>query len=250
LLLPILRGFAAAAIAELAVLPLSAQTHPDFGGVWLVDMARKDAREVYAELRVIEQTPEPMQLTMVDYGAMWTGGAFRAVVRFTPWTYRFGSWGPRRGRPGSTEPITRARWSGDDLVLVKTPGQPAGHTWVWKISDDRAEVVQHETAQSWDSDFSVRPPEGGRTYLRRAQGPVRMDSIGRLDAALGRIVTEFIPMTISIAPDRREMRATCLEHDCMIVELRSGVEVGSRPLPRGSTASIPIPAEGIIKPVP
>src|SRR5687767_354401 len=122
------------ALAQSTTSALTSQTTPNFSGVWLLDMTRKDAREAFAEVRVVDQAAEEVRLTMIDYGAMWVEGAFRGVVRFTPWTYRFGSWGPRRGGPSSTQPITRARWSENDLVLVKSPGESFGHTWLWRTS--------------------------------------------------------------------------------------------------------------------
>jgi len=157
--------------AVLVLLPVAvtAQSRPDFTGVWVLDAGRKDARDVYGELRVIQQTGEAVRLTMVDFGSAWIQGSFRGVVRFVPWTFPLGWWAPRRGPEDAQQPLARGRLAGGRLVLAKASAQGnADFVWVWSLAGDGSQFVHQETEQSWDSDFDARPPEGGRTYFLHA----------------------------------------------------------------------------------
>jgi len=213
-----------------------AQAPPDVSGVWVLDASRKDAREVYGELRVVEQDEHEVRVTMVDYGTAWIGGGFRPVLRIVPWTYRFDRWAPRRGGPDSTQPVTRARWSGERLVLAKTPGESFGHVWVWGLDAAAGELRQQETNQTWDSDFTQKDAEGGRTYFLRG---------GELERAGVEASREIV---IGVDEAARELVVSCPRYDCVLVELLSGRRVGSRPLARGAPERVPLMSEAVVEP--
>jgi hypothetical protein len=219
---------------------LSAQSAPDFSGVWILDLDRTDdVRDMYGEIRVIRQTEKQISLTMVDYGAAFVDGAYRKVVRLVPWTFRFGRWGPRRGPADSKQPRTRAEWSGQHLVLAKSTFSGNGEfVWVWDRSDRT--LTHIETRKTWDNDFQARPAEGIQTYFlsTHANDPALL-SLG------AKLKTDIV---VNVTEDISAIQVQCPTQNCTVVILDNGTRVGSRPLPKGQMMTLPLESEVIIQP--
>ena len=244
-----------AAWAVLACLPAIgvAQSRPDFTGAWVLDAAGHGSRDVYGELRVIRQTNDAVHVTMVDYGSAWIEGSFRGVVRLVPWTFPFGWWAPRRGTEESEQPLAHARRTGDRLVLAKATAHGNGDfVWVWSLSGDGAALLQQETDQRWDADFDARPPAGVRTSFQRAslEDTVSSASIRARLARLARTMPVAAEITVRVAGDLTTLLVSCPRQECRIVEMDSGVQVGSRVLARGTVGVIPVHREARIEPQP
>jgi hypothetical protein len=252
------RSAACCALAALlAVLfappPASGQAAESFDGVWVLDPARKTALDVYGEMRIVDASDDAVRLTMIDYGSAWIEGSFRGVVRLVPWTFPFGRWAPRRGGEESRQPLARARSLGDGVVLAKRTEYGNGDfVWVWSVGGAGDELLHRETDRTWDADFSVRPPEGIRSYFLRASGQdsTRAGSLpGRL-AGLAEIIPLVDEIQLRVSPDAATLLVTCPRQECRIVELESGVRVSERPLPRGEVGVIAAHSEAIVEPIP
>lgn len=228
------------------------QVAAGFAGVWVVDRERSDARDIYGELRVIDERDEEVRLTIVDYGSAWIAGAFRDAVHVLSWRFRFDRWGPRRGPSDSKQPRTIARASGAQLVLAKSTFSGNGNfVWVWSLDAAGRELFQQESGRSWDSDFITRPPQGLRTrFVRTAPQDPSLALLRRRVEGSASVVSE--PSMIVVRPnaDASALLVECPEHDCTIVRLESGRRAGSRPLPRGVVGTLPLDAEAMIQPVP
>jgi hypothetical protein len=239
--------------ALLMLLPalLSAQSGDRFGGVWVLDPSRRDAGDVYGELRVVEASNRDVRVTMVDYGSAWTQGAFRGVVRFVPWTFPHDRWAPRRGPEESQQPLARARRAAGKLVLAKATAHGNGDfVWVWSHSPDGQELLHQGTDQRWDADFEARPAEGKRIHFRRAAADDSLSEVslrGRLSDLAGSIPVTM-DIIVRLSPAGTAFLVSCPHQECRVVELESGVEVNSRPLRMGSVGVIPLHSEARIEP--
>jgi hypothetical protein len=241
------------AASTLASAQTSAPAPTTFAGVWALDAARKSRLDVYGEVRLVEASETEIRLTMVDYGSAWVAGAFRGVVRLVPWTFTFGRWAPRRGGEESRQPLARARSAEPGLVLAKRTVYGNGDfVWVWTVDGEGNQLVHHETDQPWSADFTARPPEGNRSYFLRAS-PSDSAAASSLAARLAQLAGS-IPVVdeihVRLSADLQTLLVSCPMQDCRIVELESGRQVGSRPLPRGTIARVPIHTEGIVQPEP
>jgi hypothetical protein len=232
---------------------LVAQSPSPFSGIWVLDPARKGPLDVYGEVRVVEQRADDVLVTMVDYGSAWIEGAFRPVVRLVPWTFPFGHWAPRRGGPDSQQPLARSRLTGEGLVLAKRTVYGNGDfVWVWRLGEGGGELAHRGTDQPWDADFGARPPEGRPDWFLRATlaDSTSAGSLQQRIAALAPISPASPEIVMRLTSDATTFFVTCPRQNCRIVELSSGRRVGERPVPMGSTASIPVHTEVIIEPVP
>ncbi len=226
---------------------------PDVRGVWVLDPVHAGPGDVYGELRIVEQPGDAIRLTMVDWGQAWIDGAFRDVVRLTPWTFPLGRWAPRRGAEDGPQPLARARQTGDRLVLAKSTAHGTGDfVWVWRVAHDGCGLLHTETARAWDADFAARPPEGRPLCFQAALSD---DSAAEASVASrlrklehsGRVAAGI---DVRVTADRSALRITCPHQDCRIVRLEAGVRTGTRPLARGTTAQLPVHSEAVIEPVP
>jgi hypothetical protein len=235
-----------------APLPALAQSAAPFDGVWVLDHARRNALDVYGEVRVVDASEDAVRLTMIDYGAAWIEGAFRGVVRVVPWTFPVGHWAPRRGGEESRQPLARARLTSDGLVLAKRTVYGNGDfVWVWNAGADGGELTHRGTDQPWDADFAVRPPEGIRFHFLRASGDsASVTGLPRRVSDLAGSIPLVDEIVVRVSADAASLLVTCPRQNCRIVELESGVTVGSRPVPRGTVGVIPIHSEAIVEPAP
>ena len=143
----------------------SAQTHPDFSGVWSVDVSRSSAR-AYGQVRVVTQTPDVVQMVAIQRSSpfrdSWVASGAKYVPEFdiVPWKFRLNRFGPRRGGDTSHEPLTQARWEGDSLVAFK---QIEAHSfvWIWTLVDERHMLAESFDRVSPQFDFK-RASLGGR----------------------------------------------------------------------------------------
>jgi hypothetical protein len=241
-----------AVVLCLSSVGVGAQREHDYSGLWVLDVDRTDARDVYGEIRLVHQSQREIRLTIVDYGGAWIEGAFRQVVAIRPWVFRIGSWGPRRGPPDSKQPRTIARWSGQEIVLAKSTFSGVGEfVWVWSVNADGAELVQRGTRRSWDSDFEKRPAEGQeiRFRLTSADEPA-ITSLGQRLARSGNVVTVPTEILVNVNTEATAVLVQCPKQDCTIADIENGARVRRRSLPREQVASIPTGLEVNIEPVP
>jgi hypothetical protein len=127
----------AAFIVVAAATASVAQAPPDLTGTWRMDVPASDHEHAFHGQRLeIRQSPE-----LVRIDAYWTDETGR--TQFLPWDLRIGRFGPRRGGDHSRAPLVQARWNGQKLIMVKSPGQ--GNSAIWILSRPEPDTLIIET---------------------------------------------------------------------------------------------------------
>jgi hypothetical protein len=198
-----------------------AQASGAFSGLWILDTTRQEINDVYGEIRIVRQTQEQVDVTMVDYGAVWADGAFTSVVNIIPWTFRFDRWGPRRGPADSKEPITRARWNGPQLILEKSTFSGNGNfTWTWNLKAGGTEIHHQKTAH----------------FVRSSPGVPAVPAVGAR-------------INVRVKDDLTAVLVDCPEQDCRIIEIVNAARTPARPLSQAQAATLPLDRMFLVEPV-
>jgi hypothetical protein len=229
-----------------------AQSGRSFSGLWILNIDPDDSQDVYGEVRFVRQSQDEIQMTIVDYGSGWFDDTFRDIVSIRPWTFRFGRWGPRRGAADSKQPRTRARWSGEDLVLAKQTFSGAGEfVWVWTTNAPATELIQRQTGRTWDEDFESRRAEGVETRFVRASvdDPALASMAQRMRRSRG-LISVPADIVIKFNPEATAILVQCPQQDCSVAEIDAGARGRRRPIPRGQIVAVPIDVESVVEPVP
>jgi hypothetical protein len=229
-----------------------AQTEPVLSGAWVLDSSGGAAGDTYGELRIVRQNADGLQLMMVDYGTAWLGGTFRAVLRVMPWTFRYDSWAPRRGGRTSSQPRTRARWSGRTLVLGKLTERGTGDfVWSWNISDDGRRLIHRQGATGWSDGAQDAEARGDSVSFRRVpRGSESGPAFGTLVERLRAAVPSAGEIAVRVNPDASGLIVSCPASDCRIVQFQSGAQTGASRLMRGESLPLSLDAEVRVEPLP
>jgi hypothetical protein len=232
----------------LAITPARAQQRPDFNGVWHIDVSRSE-RDVYGQLRIITQHDTAIEMTALqysDYSRAWN------VI---PWTFRINRWGPRRGGERSREPIVQARWDGDRLIAVKSPGESYSVLWIWSLAADGREMFVD--AVGWTSlprDFDFKESSIPAAYARNRFVYVKKSADACADCAF--IVDErgvhADDGAHAVAFQLRgnfELNVMCRVAECALMEIVKGRRDPPRTRAAGGSATIPLSAQTVIEAV-
>ena len=226
----------------------SAQNTPDFSGVWVIDPARSDLRNVYGQMRLVRQTTDAVHVTVVH----GTGFGSSPTVSFIPWQYRIGRWGPRRGGEQSREPLARAQWDGGTLVTAKAPGTHYSVLQAWRLAADGKEMIVQGVSKevSFSFDFKVgnlprRYFGDGHVYVREPEVPTCADctfSLRRDGVRWGASLTES-PFVFHLLDDASAVRMTCKAAECVVTEIVRGRRTSPRVVSEGQTTTIPLSSD-------
>jgi hypothetical protein len=244
----------AALVAMLVISPCmaAAQTEPALSGVWVLDSTGEATGDAYGEVRIVRQGDDGLRLSMIDYGTAWVGGAFRNVVRVMPWTFRYDSWGPRRGGSTSSQPRTKARWNGGTLVLGKLTERGTGDfVWLWNLSEDARRLTQRQGAASWSEVTHETVVQGeSLSFLRASHEDAATSSLPSLMDRLRAVLPAAGEILVRVNIDEASVTVSCPAHDCKIVQFQFGRQTGARALRRGEPLALSIDAEIRVEPLP
>ena len=146
----------------------SAQSVPDFSGIWMSDTSRSENADASGSLYVIKQTADAVDIVIFQRQA-----GFVPQTTINPWKYRFGRFGPRRGGADSREARTQARWEGRALVALKAQDQNSVVWFITLINPNEmvVESLGRGISPSFDFRRSSLPPGCSlRKIVPRAMG--------------------------------------------------------------------------------
>jgi len=158
---------------------------------------------------------------------------------------RIGRYGPRRGGERSREPLVQARWDGDELIILKAPGETYSVLWMWRLGADGNELVVESIDTGMPSSFDFKRSSIPRAYAPYrhiyvrvpttsscSDCPFQIDATGlRSDLAAGRGVV-FSLQTVE------DLSVTCLEKTCSVTEIIGGQRRDVRKLGAGRAATV------------
>lgn len=222
-----------------------AQDRPDFSGVWAMDSARSEATGVYGQVRVIRQATAEINLAILHHaGKSWN------VI---PWRLRINRWGPRRGGDQSREPIVQARWDGEKLIVVKSPGQSYSTLWIYSLLAGRQEMLVE--AVNWTSipwDFDFREKSIPRAYARNRYVYVKSDETCT-DCFFGIGQRGVYPapdndtVVFQLTNARTEVSAKCQVDKCVFVDIEAGRQGTRRTSKAGGVVSLALSAQTLVE---
>jgi hypothetical protein len=231
-----------------AVPRVHAQQKPDFTGVWVLDTSRSERSGVYGQMRVITQTATQIDMTALHYAGY--SNAWNVI----PWRFRFNRWGPRRGGERSREPVVQARWDGDKVIAVKSPGETYSVLWIWTLLAGGNEMLVE--AVNWTqipSDFDFHEGSVPTAYRRSQYVYVRRSSDSCMDCFFaideqgvhadvdGQAVAFQFPGSVT------EMAVMCRVTECAFMEIVAGRRDSPRKRAAGGIARVTLSSQTVIE---
>jgi hypothetical protein len=231
------------------LLPLvHAQRKPDFTGVWVLDTSRSESDGVYGQMRVIAQTVTAIDMTALHYAG------HSKTWNVIPWRFRFDRWGPRRGGERSREPVVQARWDGDKVVAVKSPGESYSALWVWTLSAGGNEMLVE--AVNWTripSDFDFREVSVPTAYVRSKYVYLRRPNDSCTDCFFA-IDEQGVHAGINgqavgfqLKGSDTEMAILCRTTECAFMEIVGGRRDSPRKRVAGGIANVALSVQTVIE---
>ena len=212
-----------------------AQTNPNFSGVWMLDTSHSDAGP-YGQIRVIWQNNAAVDFTAIQYAGAPSIPAFNVI----PWKLRFNRWGPRRGGENSLEPKVQARWDGNKLIYVKSPGESFSVLFIWSLEGPDELLVQGVNWTYLPDNFDFKERSIPSAYVRFHYVYRRVDGVvDWTPHADGK------PITIELNQD--ELNVSCHMKACLSYEIRSGRRTPARSYGEGSMFRIPLDAQTTVE---
>jgi hypothetical protein len=224
-----------------------AQTPPDFSGLWTLDASRSDSTGTYGTVRFITQTAEEVNMVVLQRER------FYPEISVIPWQLRIGRYGPRRGGERSREPLVQARWDGDELIILKAPGETYSVLWMWRLGADGNELVVESIDTGMPSSFDFKRSSIPRAYAPYrhvyvrvpttsscADCPFQIDATGlRSDLAAERGVVLRLQSATNLS-------VACLEKTCSVTEIIGGRRRDVRRLSAGRAATVSLTTQSAI----
>jgi hypothetical protein len=236
-------------LVAIGLLPAAtaAQQKPDFSGVWVLDASSSDER-VYGQMRVIDQTPDWIDMAVLHFASGRTS--------ITPWRLPFDRWRPRRGGDTSLEPIVQSRWDGNRLVTLKAPGTSYSVLWVWTLADDGATLISDAISTGIGFSFDFRASSAPRGYIPdrhvyRKAGLIRAPD-GRAFAVLDRGVAwdppaEQSSVLLRFGADASSLSVACsAARACTVGDIVAGRTRLSQALAAGRAITVSMTANTVI----
>ena len=224
-----------------AVRDPSAQSLPDFSGIWVSDTSRSENADASGSLYVIKQTADALDIVIFQ---RQTG--FVPQITINPWKYRFGRFGPRRGGADSREPRTQARWEGRSLVALKALDQNSV-AWFFTLINPNEMMVEslgRGLSPGFDFRRSSLPPGYSLRKSVYTRAPIaygcEMCEFTIEAQGLKLATPESHDMTFRLRDDSAVV-ATCRETTCQ-VNNNSQIRP-SRTLSQGETTTLSILAD-------
>jgi hypothetical protein len=171
-----------------------------------------------------------------------------------PWRFRFDRWGPRRGGERSREPVVQARWDGDKVIAVKSPGESCSALWIWTLVAGGNEMLVE--AVNWTQiprDFDFREASVPAAYVRSKYVYVRrpndsctgcffaLDEQGVHPDEHGQAVA--FQLTGSVT----EMAVMCRAAECAFMEIVAGRRDSPRKRAAGGIAKVALSSQTVIE---
>jgi hypothetical protein len=227
---------------------VDAQQKPDFTGVWVLDPSRSERGGVYGQTRVITQTATEIDMTALhyaDYSKAWN---------IIPWRFRFDRWGPRRGGERSREPVVQARWDGDKVIAVKSPGQSYSVLWIWTlVAGGRDLLVEAVNWTQIPGDFDFReasvPAAYARSkyvYVRRPDGSCA-DCFFALDEQGVHADVSEHAVAFQLTGGVPEVAVECRAAECSFIEIVAGRRGSRRTRAAGGIAKVALSSQTVIE---
>jgi hypothetical protein len=237
---------AAMLMVALSATPARAQQRPDFTGVWMLDASRSEATGVYGQVRVIAQTDAAIEMTAIhyaDYSKSWN------VI---PWAFRINRWGPRRGGERSREPIVQARWDGEKLIAVKSPGESYSVLWVWRLAAGGNEMFVD--AVGWTSlprDFTFKEASIPAAYARNRYVYVKRPADACVDCPFAvdesGVHADDGAHAVTFQLRGGDLNVTCRATECALMEIVAGRRDTPRTRAAGGSATMSLSAQTVIE---
>ena len=215
------------AIAAVFASMAYAQTRPDFSGVWVLDAAHSD-RFPYGELRVVRQGADAVDFSAIGYA----GPPSIPGLDVVPWKLRIGKWGPRRGPETSKEPKVQARWDGDKLLYVKSPGESFSVLFIWSMTGPDEMKTENASWEAIPYSFDFR--ESSIPHSRRSVHYYRRVS----EVEDWSPLPDGQPLSVNLTPDK--LTVTCHVAECRRFEIFAGRRVNSTGYPEGRVLNVPL----------
>jgi len=211
------------------------QTTPDFSGVWMLDASRSDANP-YGQVRVIWQNSDAVDFTAIQYAGAPSTPAFNVI----PWKLRFNRWAPRRGGENSLEPKVQARWDGDKLIYVKSPGESFSVLFIWSLVNPDELLVQGVNWTYLPDNFDFKERSIPSAYVRFRYFYSRVNT-----------VKDWAPHAdgkpVTIALNQEELNVSCRMKACLSYEIRAGRRMSAQHYQEGTAFRIRLETQTTIE---
>jgi hypothetical protein len=226
--------------------PTGAQHKPDFSGVWVLDSSLSEGRP-YGQMRVISQTAEWIDMTVLHFAASRTS--------IIPWRLPFDRWRPRRGGDTSLEPIVQSRWDGNRLVTLKAPGTHYSVLWVWTLSDEGTELTSNGISTGIGFGFDFKVSSAPRGYVPDRHVYRKVSSIGSSDARVFAVTERGIvwdqdadrsAALFRFGGDANTLSVTCAISTCKVGDIVAGRTRLSQSVAAGRTVTVSMTSNTVI----
>jgi hypothetical protein len=192
------------------------QNVPNLSGVWALDASRSD-HNPYGQFRVIWQSNDAVDFTAIQYSEAPSTPGLHVI----PWKLRFNRWGPRRGGDDSREPKVQARWDGQNLVYVKSPGESFSVLFAWSLAGPDELLVEEFNWTNIPDTFDFRKRSISSAYVPRRHYYRRVP-----------VVTDWSPESngqpVMIRLNQDELHVTCQVPECRSYEIVAGRRVSTK----------------------